>query len=178
MSYASALDAETYRAPYPPQPRPLPYLTISLATAVVAINLVAGLAAWRVASLSAIDPAQGTGANALAVLPPPGKPTKLAVLEAPGYIPAGKYVPVKAVLTGGEAAAVIDAIDPDNDAYDTGVPCISCDIRLAPEADDEAADIEPTPQVRPRPEPVVLMQPAAPPPTQDIPYTVDDTPAN
>ncbi len=175
MSYAPALDAAAYRAPYPPQPKPLPYLTISLATAVVAINLVAGLAAWRVASLSAIDPAQGTGANALAVLPPPDKPTKLAVLDAPGYIPAGKYVPVKAVLTGGEAAAVIDAINPDDDAYDTGVPCVACDIRLAP----EPVDIEPMPQVRPRPEPVVLMQPdTAPPPSQDIPYTVDDTPAN
>lgn len=177
------LDGEPYAAPFPPRPFSLGPLTFSLAAAVIAINLCAGVVAWRMGSLSQLDMSdKGAGSDQAIVVPRNTAPAggRLAVLDPPDYLPAGKFVPVRyeqagAEISGAEATAVVDAIDQDNsiDGYDR--PCIACGTRLAM---NDVRIVAPEPAAEP--EPVADREDDAPPPPepQPIPYTWDDTPAN
>lgn len=176
MSYSATFDGEAYVAPYPPRPSRFGPLTVSAIAAVVAINMAAGLFAWRELSLSDLDTSdKGAGIPMAVILPKPQPPTRLAVLDPPQYLPAGKYVPVKAELTGYEAASVIDAIDPGVVAVMDGqAPDNNSDDGTAPSyamATPEDA-IPPTPDdgTGEPADPHDRIQPAA--------YTIDETPAN
>ncbi len=175
----ATLDGAPYAAPYPPCPFSPGPLTVSLAAAVLAVNLCAGAVAWRMSSFSDVDMSdKGAGSSGAVIMlrNPVVSPGRLAVLDAPDYLPASKFVPVKAEITGAEATAVVDAIDEDNSMAGYDRPCIACGTRIAMNDVNIVAPAPAAPDedMPPPAEP----EDAVPPPPQPIPYTWDDTPAN